>query len=132
MADTCQRPFAAVIFFNCVHQSSPIPSTTGRITTQRSVVEGMGLDWKTQYRKLKAAAVRWGVLSYDNPSAGGSQEMVCLPIRKYAGWLYTINPVGPRNLPAPGDLNSPRQVPPDRRGPRAYREAHQGSDEGQQ
>jgi hypothetical protein len=30
------------------------------------------------------------VLRYLNGSARGEREMVCIPLRKYAGWLYTI------------------------------------------
>ena len=55
------------------------------------VVEGMGLDWKSQHRKL-ASNPRWGMVKMTIPSSGGIQEMLCIPLRKLFGWLNTISP----------------------------------------
>lgn len=58
----------------------------------RPVVTNMGLDWASQYTKLNSASERWGVVIITTPSLGGAQEAVCLPLRKLASWLMTINP----------------------------------------
>ena len=60
-------------------------------TPMKPVVEGMGLDWKTQYRKL-VACERYGHITMPLPSPGGIQDTLCLPLRKLNGWLFTINP----------------------------------------
>ncbi len=54
------------------------------------VVEGMGLDWKSQHRKL-VSNPRWGMVKMTIPSSGGIQEMLCIPLRKLFGWFNSIN-----------------------------------------
>lgn len=59
----------------------------------KPVVEGMGLDWKTQHRKLvdgrfKSTMVEMTIVAAD----GKLRPMVCLPLRKLAGWLMSIHP----------------------------------------
>ncbi|EJN17226.1 P22_AR-like protein [Pseudomonas sp. GM79] len=56
----------------------------------RPVVEGIGLDWGGQHKKLTANPARWGVSVTEIPSAGGIQQVACLPLRKLAGWLSTV------------------------------------------
>ena len=56
----------------------------------RPVVEGMGLDWKSQHRKL-ASNPRWGMVKMTIPSSGGIQEMLCIPLRKLFGWFNSIS-----------------------------------------
>lgn len=56
----------------------------------KPVVEGIGLDWGGQHKKLTANQKRWGVSVMEIPSAGGGQSVVCLPLRKLAGWLSTV------------------------------------------
>lgn len=58
----------------------------------RPIVTNIGLDWASQYTKLNSAVERWGVVIITTPSLGGAQEAVCLPLRKLASWLMTINP----------------------------------------
>ncbi len=58
----------------------------------KPIVEGMGLDWGGQHKKLAADAERWGISVTEIPSAGGQQNAVCLPMRKLAGWMMTIQP----------------------------------------
>lgn len=58
----------------------------------KPVVDGMGLDWKTQYRKLQAGRfdstmVMMTIVAED----GKLREMACLPLRKLAGWLMSIH-----------------------------------------
>ncbi|WP_114152642.1 phage antirepressor N-terminal domain-containing protein [Chromobacterium haemolyticum] len=59
-------------------------------TPMKPIVEGMGLDWKAQYRRLTDSVERWGMVIMTIPSGGGGQEMMCMPLRKLAGWLMTI------------------------------------------
>lgn len=58
----------------------------------KPVVEGMGLAWQTQHRKLMdgrfASTVTIMVIVADD---GKSREMACLPLRKLAGWLMSIH-----------------------------------------
>lgn len=58
----------------------------------RPVVEGMGLDWASQYTKIKH---RFGtsvaMITMQLPSDVQRREVVCLSLRKLPGWLHTIN-----------------------------------------
>lgn len=58
----------------------------------KPIVTNIGLDWASQYTKLNSSSDRWGVVIIATPSLGGAQEAVCLPLRKLASWLMTINP----------------------------------------
>lgn len=58
----------------------------------KPVVEGMGLDWKTQYRKLQGGRFNSVMVMMTTTGADGKQyEMACLPLRKLAGWLMSIH-----------------------------------------
>ncbi|WP_216857598.1 phage antirepressor N-terminal domain-containing protein [Burkholderia sp. S171] len=59
---------------------------------------GIGLDWASQYRKVTDNRTRWGVVDLTIPSVGGPQSMTCLPIRKMAAWLTTIEPGKVKNI----------------------------------
>jgi len=59
-------------------------------TPMKFVVEGMGLDWSTQHKKLSQRFSK-GMVELTIPSKGGIQSMSCLALRKLAGWLHTIN-----------------------------------------
>ncbi|HHL2825779.1 TPA: phage antirepressor N-terminal domain-containing protein [Citrobacter murliniae] len=56
----------------------------------KPVVEGMGLDWASQFTKIKTRFSK-GIVEIAIPSKGGVQSMTCLAFRKFAGWLHTIN-----------------------------------------
>lgn len=58
----------------------------------RPIVENMGLDWKTQHRKLTTRKERWGVVMMTTPSGGGNQETICIPLLKLTAFLYSIEP----------------------------------------
>lgn len=60
-------------------------------TPMKPIVEGMGLDWGGQHKKLAANQDRWGVSVMEIPSVGGAQEALCLPLRKLGGWLMTVH-----------------------------------------
>lgn len=58
----------------------------------KPVVEGMGLDWKTQFRKLQAGRFHSVMVMMTTTGADGkSYEMSCLPLRKLPGWLMSIH-----------------------------------------
>jgi hypothetical protein len=77
------------IFFHNTHLS--IVEHNGQpYTPMKPIVEGMGLDWKSQYRKL-VSNPRWGMVKMTIPSSGGIQEMLCIPLRKLFGWFNSIS-----------------------------------------
>ncbi|MBT0452138.1 phage antirepressor Ant [Morganella morganii subsp. morganii] len=57
----------------------------------KPIVEGMGLDWKSQFNKIKNRFAK-GMVEITIPTKGGEQSMICLALRKLAGWLHTISP----------------------------------------
>ncbi|MGJ7327293.1 phage antirepressor N-terminal domain-containing protein [Morganella morganii] len=58
----------------------------------KPIVEGMGLDWKSQFNKIKnrfkSTMVEITIVAAD----GKGRNMLCLALRKLAGWLHTISP----------------------------------------
>lgn len=60
-------------------------------TPMKPIVEGMGLDWAAQFNKLKqkfaATIAEIAMVATD----GKSRLMLCLPVRKLAAWLYSVN-----------------------------------------
>lgn len=58
----------------------------------KQIVEGMGLRWQAQHRKLTANAKQWGIIKMVIPSVDPNNEAICLPLRKLFGWLRTISP----------------------------------------
>lgn len=70
----------------------------------RPIVENLGMDWSAQATKFRTNHNRWGVAMITTPSAstvgmiatvakdGKEREMLCLPLRKLAAWLASINP----------------------------------------
>lgn len=60
-------------------------------TPMKPIVEAMGLDWKSQFVKLKdrfsATMVEITTVAND----GKCRLMTCLPVRKLAAWLYSIH-----------------------------------------
>ena len=61
-------------------------------TAMKPIVENMGLDWRSQQRKLSGCAERWGVVIMTIPSSSGDQQTLCMPVRKLPAFLNTINP----------------------------------------
>ncbi|CAK8739220.1 hypothetical protein SODG_002826 [Sodalis praecaptivus] len=60
-------------------------------TPMKPIVEGMGMDWKSQRTKIKQRFAKGGV-EITIPTSGGPQKMLCLALRKLNGWLQTISP----------------------------------------
>ena len=78
-------PFHDATLFVVDHDGHPY-------TPIKPIVEGMGLAWQPQHRKLAENRERWGITEMVIPSAGGDQESSCMPLRKLPGWLMTIHP----------------------------------------
>ena len=57
----------------------------------KPIVEGMGLSWEPQLRKLNQRFTK-GMIKMVIPSIGGAQETVCLAMHKLTGWLFSIMP----------------------------------------
>lgn len=61
-------------------------------TPMKPIVEGMGMVWAAQFVKLKqrfASTISEIEMVAED---GKVRKMVCLPLRKLAGWLQTIQP----------------------------------------
>ena len=78
-------PFQGATLFVVDHQGEPY-------APMKPIVEGMGLDWRSQHRKLTSDTDRWGMVIMTIPSDGGYQETASIPLRKVAGWLMTVSP----------------------------------------
>ena len=64
-------------------------------TPMKPIVEGMSLDWSSQFTKLKSDQKRWGSIVINTIQVPGdtqSRETVMMPLRKLPGWLMTIHP----------------------------------------
>lgn len=92
MADSTQHnatraitvPFHGADLYVVEHDGKPF-------TPMKPIVEGMGIDWKSQHAKLAANDGRWGMVEIAIPTAGGIQLMACIALRKLFGWLAGIH-----------------------------------------
>ena len=75
-------PFHNAELFLVEHNGQPY-------TPMKPIVDGMGLDWKSQIVKLKQRFAK-GVVEITIPTKGGLQTMICLLLRKLPAWLYSI------------------------------------------
>ena len=58
----------------------------------RPIVELLGLDWSGQLRRVRNDAVLSSEVQHVRvETAGGPQEMPCLPLDMLNGWLFGIN-----------------------------------------
>ncbi|EJY7177942.1 phage antirepressor Ant [Salmonella enterica] len=58
----------------------------------RKIVENIGIDWTGQSVKLRKQKEKFGCRDISIPSKGGIQKMLCIPLKKLNGWLFSINP----------------------------------------
>ena len=59
----------------------------------RGIVEGIGLDWKTQHKKLLDNSSKFNCGHITTVAQDGkNREMLCIPIKKLNGWLFGLNP----------------------------------------
>ena len=74
-----------------------IIATSDGLIPIRPICEALGVDYKSQYQKVKnseelASVV---VLSTTTGADGKMYEMVCLPVEYIYGWVFTISPSTP-------------------------------------
>ncbi len=79
-------------------------------TPMKPIVAAMGLDWGASSARWRPTRSRWGIVNLTIPSAGGEQAVTCLPVRKTAAWLTTIEPEQGQEPPSP----RPRHSVPER------------------
>jgi hypothetical protein len=59
----------------------------------RPLVDGIGLNWKSQRAKLRSSRFAAAVVDLTLiDRVGQCREMPCLPLRKLPGWLMTLSP----------------------------------------
>ena len=58
----------------------------------RPIVDGMGLNWKGQERRLKARFTSTVCILHTVALDGKQREMLCLPLEKLPAWLLSIDP----------------------------------------
>ncbi|HDU9997347.1 TPA: phage antirepressor N-terminal domain-containing protein [Klebsiella pneumoniae] len=82
---TINVPFHGASLYVVNHNGEPY-------TPMKPIVEGMGMDWMGQYTKLKqrfsSTIEEISMVAAD----GKTRKMICLALRKLAGWLNTISP----------------------------------------
>jgi hypothetical protein len=89
-------PFHGADLYVVEHNGQPY-------TPMKRIVTAMGLDWRSQHKKVSANQARWGITELVIPSTmvdsttvgsadGKSRELTCIPVRKVAAWLTTIEP----------------------------------------
>jgi P22_AR N-terminal domain len=64
----------------------------GEYVPIKPISDRLELRWEQQRSRLKLSAKRWGTLLMGGTSAGGEQQMTCIPRVRLGGWLYSINP----------------------------------------
>lgn len=61
-------------------------------TPMKQIVEGMGLDWASQFTKLKQRFASWIVeITIQLPGDSQRRAALCMPVKKLPGWLHSIN-----------------------------------------
>ncbi|RZI41497.1 hypothetical protein EGT07_18120 [Herbaspirillum sp. HC18] len=87
MNDLITVPFRGNKLFLLAHNGEPY-------TPMKPLVDGMGLAWQTQHRKLASNSKRWGITEMVMQMPGDTQRrnVSCIPLRKLPGWLITIHP----------------------------------------
>ncbi|MCG8471610.1 MAG: phage antirepressor N-terminal domain-containing protein [Desulfobacterales bacterium] len=57
----------------------------------KPICQGMGVDWMSQYRKLKKDPKFTNSVMPIHDSMGRNQRTICLPLDEVHGWLFSIN-----------------------------------------
>ncbi len=79
-------PFYGDTLYLVEHQGEPY-------TPMKPIVEAIGMDWASQFSKIKDNFGRWNVVFIPMVAQDKKRrEMLCLPIRKLLGWMMTISP----------------------------------------
>lgn len=62
-------------------------------TAVRPIVEALGLAWGTQQQKLSRSKGKFNCIHMNIVAEDGkNREMLCMPLKKLNGWLFSINP----------------------------------------
>ncbi|AKD37399.1 hypothetical protein I926_00345 [Pasteurella multocida subsp. multocida OH4807] len=62
-------------------------------TAVKPIVEALGLSWSSQHRKLENSKGKFNCGHITTVAQDGkNREMLCMPIKKLNGWLFSINP----------------------------------------
>ncbi|MFU2098269.1 phage antirepressor N-terminal domain-containing protein [Mannheimia haemolytica] len=62
-------------------------------TAVKPIVEAMGLDWGGQQQKLSKSGDKFNCRDISMVAKDGKiRQMLCMPIKKLNGWLFSINP----------------------------------------
>ncbi|EOF6195355.1 phage antirepressor N-terminal domain-containing protein [Salmonella enterica] len=83
---TINVPFHGAELYVVNHNGEPY-------TPMKPIVEGMGMDWASQFTKMKQR-FKTSIVKITMQLPGDEQrrEILCLALRKLAGWLQTISP----------------------------------------
>ncbi|EJB9180271.1 phage antirepressor N-terminal domain-containing protein [Salmonella enterica] len=83
---TINVPFHGAVLYVVNHNGEPY-------TPMKPIVEGMGMDWASQFTKMKQR-FKTSIVKITMQLPGDEQrrEILCLALRKLAGWLQTISP----------------------------------------
>lgn len=77
-------PFQGTTLYIIDHHGTPYVAL-------RPIVIGMGLVWKNLHASSHAKWRRWGLRLLPTPTNNGVQEATCIPLRKLAAWLATLD-----------------------------------------
>lgn len=84
--NTITVPFHGDALYVVNHNGEPY-------TPMRPIVEGMGMVWAAQFVKLKQRfSTCVAEIETQLPGDDQRRKVICLPLRKLAGWLQTISP----------------------------------------
>ncbi|HII3823460.1 TPA: phage antirepressor N-terminal domain-containing protein [Pasteurella multocida] len=62
-------------------------------TAVKPIVEALGLSWSSQHRKLENSKGKFNCAHMSIVAEDGKlREMLCMPLKKLNGWLFSINP----------------------------------------
>ena len=83
---TINVPFHGAELYVVNHNGEPY-------TPMKPIVEGIGMDWASQFTKIKQR-FKTSIVKITMQLPGDEQcrEIICLALRKLAGWLQTISP----------------------------------------
>lgn len=83
---TINVPFHGSELYVVSHNGEPY-------TPMRPIIDGMGMDWASQFTKLKQRFKTSVVkITMQLPGDVQRREVICLALRKLAAWLNTISP----------------------------------------
>lgn len=71
-----------------------ISDNGAKLVPIRPICEALGIDYPTQFNKLKEDEFLSSTIGLSPTVAGDGKdrEMVCIPLKYIFGWLFTINP----------------------------------------